>query len=497
MLFNKISVENRTVIAAALGCSGVNVCDYAFADLVGYGDTYSAAFCEIDGFVVLRYCYDGEHFAYSQPFGEGDFSHILPLLEEDAFSRGESLRFFALSEQGIGTVRKVLPDYGVYYERKRDDYVYLRSDLENLHGHKYQAKRNHINKFESEYQWEYRTLCAGDRDECMALVDLWRRERCADKTLPDYYLEEIDVERRCIETQFSLFDALGLMGGAIIVDGAMVAFCYGCELSADTVCVNIEKGDDRYEGVYALLNREFVRHLPPQYIYVNREDDLGLAGLRQAKLSYHPAVMLHKWMAEPMTPLMQQVERLWLKCFPEDSRDDVEQFLFNFFDESNMVCEWDGERLVSMLHIVPFGAADYVGAAGASGATGMLGAAGASGATAYFYAIATDPAYRGRSLATGVIARALDICRERGFASAALIPGTPSLRSWYSRLGFCEIPSSTEGQFSPAPAFFTSQATSIPISFIIDDYNFGTGDPAADIPMFATLAEFSFCPGGP
>ena len=95
-----------------------------------------------------------------------------------------------------------------------------------------------------------------------------------------------------METIFSNWDALGMIGGSIFVDGCMVAFTYGAAVTTDTFDVCVEKADRHVEGVFAIINQQFAEHLPEQYIYLNREEDMGIPGLRQAKLSYHPEILL-------------------------------------------------------------------------------------------------------------------------------------------------------------------------------------------------------------
>ena len=93
------------------------------------------------------------------------------------------------------------------------------------------------------------------------------------------------------------FDALGLTGGAIQVENEIVAFTYGSPINNYTFGVHVEKADTRFDGIFNMINREFVSRLPEQYRYINREEDLGIPGLRKAKLSYQPAILLEKNMA--------------------------------------------------------------------------------------------------------------------------------------------------------------------------------------------------------
>jgi hypothetical protein len=105
------------------------------------------------------------------------------------------------------------------------------------------------------------------------------------------------VERKALTYALRHFEELGLQGGMLRVEGKIVAFTYGMPINYDTFGVHVEKADTTFDGSYAMINYEFANHIPEQYIYLNREEDLGIEGLRKAKLSYHPVLRLEKFMA--------------------------------------------------------------------------------------------------------------------------------------------------------------------------------------------------------
>ncbi len=194
--------------------------------------------------------------------------------------------------------------------RDQYDYIYRRTDLATLHGRHLDAKRNHIHRFRAEHpDFEYRSLTPEFFDECRRLTEIWQEENAAIKReQSQVYLssaereqdrtefkggsDTINAEKQVMETIFSNWEALGMIGGSIIVDGRMVAFTYGSAVTTDTFDVCVEKADRRVEGAFAIINQQFAEHLPEQYIYLNREEDMGIPGLRQAKLSYHPEILL-------------------------------------------------------------------------------------------------------------------------------------------------------------------------------------------------------------
>ena len=180
------------------------------------------------------------------------------------------------------------------FREKRDsaDYIYERARLSSLKGKKLAAKRNHINYFEQHHQWEVRPLTAANMDEVKAFNAWWcQQNQC---------VQDLSLEREGCAVRRGLehFDALGYQGLALYADGAICAFTYGEPMGERGFCVHVEKADANLRGAYPMVNREFARRLPEQVLWINREDDAGDEGLRTAKLSYAPDILLMKYEAE-------------------------------------------------------------------------------------------------------------------------------------------------------------------------------------------------------
>lgn len=179
----------------------------------------------------------------------------------------------------------------LFYIPERDyfDYIYLREDLATLRGKKYQSKRNHINNFKKQYSYEYVPITPDIVPQCLKLECKWYKANNGDNDE-----EELNDERRSLTYALHHFDSLSLIGGALRVDNEIIAFSFGAPINHNTFGVHVEKADVNFDGAYTVINQEFASHLPEQYTYVNREEDLGIPGLRQAKLSYQPTILLEK-----------------------------------------------------------------------------------------------------------------------------------------------------------------------------------------------------------
>ena len=299
MTFHPLTLVDREAMQAVTLRSGRRNCNYTFANLVGWQFLFGTEVCVLENAVVLRYTFDGQR-AYMVCTSETLSQELIEALFDD--SDGD-LTLIGLEDSQVAQLsarlcrlarpRTLSSKLSTNIEPVRDqyDYIYRRTDLVTLHGRHLDAKRNHIHRFRAEHpDFEYRPLTPELFDECRRLTETWQVEKNQNDN--ENRNETIEAEHRVMETIFSNWDALGMIGGSIFVDGCMVAFTYGAAVTTDTFDVCVEKADRHVEGAFAIINQQFAEHLPEQYIYLNREEDMGIPGLRQAKLSYHPEILL-------------------------------------------------------------------------------------------------------------------------------------------------------------------------------------------------------------
>ena len=271
----------------------------------------------------------------------------------------------------------------------------------------------------------------------MALEREWRKAH-------EGHTSELCAEQRAMQRAFEHFEELGLIGGCIYVGDRLAAFTYGSAVNDHTFDTHVEKADTEFDGAFTIINKLFAQHLPERFTLINREEDLGLDGLRQAKLSYHPAFLQHKFAAICMHPDEVACKELWMKAFGDDEQF-ADSFIMRYYSRRRMLTAEAEGRMAAMLHLLPF-------------RTEL-------GRTTYIYGVATDPAFRGRGLASQLMREAMRLIAERGDDAALLIPtpGKEWLREFYGRFGFA----------GDVPARFVSA----------DRFDFGTGDAAADRAM--------------
>ncbi len=450
--FREIQLSDKPSLDRLLRRAEAPICDYTFVNIYAWQPIYHTTWAEVEGALVVRFVLDDEP-AY-MIVGAEDYGRVLTILYEEARQTGNRLRLVGMSsddaaqfarwaEETCGAERFAVCDNPDYR-----DYIYSVEDLSTLAGRKYQPKRNHINKFESKYEYEFRELTSQYFQECLCLECRWQLRKAVMENpnmAKEHECKDTD-EKTAIRRAFDAYEELGLYGGVLLVDGHVAAFTYGSVMSEDTFCTHIEKADATLDGIFPMINRSFARALAERgFRYVNREEDMGLAGLRRSKHSFYPVRLQEKIGVRELTQREAECRALWMEVFG-DSREEVDRFLIDVHRDENLLTHSEQGRVVSMLNIVEL-QTDY-------------------GPTAYLYAIATEAEWRGRGLASALISQAIAIARERGYGAVMLIPADEKLVEYYKRFGFGEP--SYKLDFS-------------------NGYDFGTGDAERDVAVVLPL----------
>ena len=179
--------------------------------------------------------------------------------------------------------------FTITHKRGEDNYVYLTEKMISLSGKKLHSKRNFLNRFKENYSYTYESITPESAKECAFVARKWcEKKECESKG-------SMKNELTACETALYNMEELGLVGGAIRIDGEIVAFSIGEKLNSDTALIHFEKADTEYTGIYQAINNEFLKNEWEDTRYVNREEDMGIEGLRKAKLSYCPELLVESY----------------------------------------------------------------------------------------------------------------------------------------------------------------------------------------------------------
>ncbi len=287
--WKKVELSDKPQIDALICASGCHGADYSFANMYMWREAYKPEIAFVGSRLLVGMPLWG---IYAYPKGDGDVRPSMELLLEEAHSKGEKLVVRGLTEK---TLREFMPLYGERFEiiedRDNADYIYTVDKLCNLPGRHLSSKRNHIKHFERNGEWELVRITADNIEVAREFVAKFYEE----KDDP-----ELANEVRAIGEMFGNFDALGFVGALLYQNGEPVAFTAGTKLDDEVFDVHFEKALPGVEAAYTMVNREFARlvhELYPEIVAFNREEDMGIEGLRKAKLSYHPDILLMKYIA--------------------------------------------------------------------------------------------------------------------------------------------------------------------------------------------------------
>ena len=280
--FRELKISDAAVFDRAFKDRPPAISEFTFTNLYSWRRAYSLRVSLFDGLIIL--CSESEiRKRFFNPVGRGDVKAAV-----EKILKGSGGIFFRLPEEARALFAE---DKRFRIEPDRDswDYLYSASDLINLPGRKYDGKRSLIKKFKSERAYEYIILDAGNAASCLDFEEAWCSVKNCDK------VEGLSQEKRAIKDMVENFSSFGLIGAAIQINGVIRALAIAQELNPDTMVIHILKADPAISGLYQAILQEFISRVGVSFRYVNMEQDLGIEGLRKAKLSYHPCSMINKY----------------------------------------------------------------------------------------------------------------------------------------------------------------------------------------------------------
>lgn len=286
--------EDEDWINRCIAVSGTMASDASFANIYLLRNKYSTKISRYKDFIIRKYSGKGARCGYTFPLGKGDVAKALAEIEKDAKECGERLQFAFVTEEQKEVLENVMPARFCYSSDAGDsDYIYLRSELASLSGKAFHKKKNHFSKFVRTYpDYKYYEIGACNIYDAQKVADAWYYEHLQDEDASQL------AEYKAIKEALDNFEELGLIGGIIYVNDSPCAMTIASKINENTVDVHFEKAVGEYalNGGYAAINKLFSEKLDG-VTWLNREEDIGIEGLRKAKLSYRPKIMLKKYSA--------------------------------------------------------------------------------------------------------------------------------------------------------------------------------------------------------
>ena len=292
--FKPIEATDLIKITPFVGLRPNKACDSVALDSFLWREYYHVQFA-ISGEKAVQWLMelDGEPYSAMplcrQEDLESSFCEIV-----DYFNQvlKKPLRIYLADEEAVQYLNLDPARFEVKEQEDLKDYLYDGEALRTLAGKKLHKKKNNYNAFVKAYEGriEYRKLCCSDREDVWKFLDFWRQQKGDDVE------EHLDYEVRGIHDILNNCSEMVVEMGGVYVDGRMEAFTIGSLNPLENMAViHIEKANPEMRGLYQYINREFLVHAFPDVALVNREDDMGLEGLRKAKMSYNPIAFARKY----------------------------------------------------------------------------------------------------------------------------------------------------------------------------------------------------------
>lgn len=291
--FERLDLHQKEKYDACLMHCGERGCEYSFVNLFLWG-RQKAAF--LNDYLVLFSQFDRRS-VYPFPVGRGDIRPVLDAIIHDARTRGIPCCLTTMTKEDCELLEQLYPGkFRFHADRDSFDYIYDINALADLKGRKFQKKRNFANRFDEAHP-DCRTLPLdkSTRAAAFCMLQQWYKNREEMDPHSDFHLEKLALERA-----FAFQEQLDLQGVVLMDGGQVLAFAMGSPLNESTFDIHFEKAREDVPGAYNAINREFARYLRQKYPalqWLDREDDMGLEGLRKAKLSYNPDHMAEKYWA--------------------------------------------------------------------------------------------------------------------------------------------------------------------------------------------------------
>ena len=296
MIFRDIDMESRELLNPYFDLVDYEACEYCFNTLYMWQHLYKTGYYIGVGFAVIVAEYEGNTFSILPLAKKEDMPRVIKFVIDYFEKEQKKIYFRGITKEVVDYLKENYPDKFDYTE-ERDlfDYVYDGDSMRELKGRKNVKKRNHINYFLKEYEgrFEYRLLDENDFDACLKLVEEWTSNKEENGQVDEEMEEELIGIKKLFNSFPVIKDKLKIAG--IFIDGKLEAFTMGEYLNHNMALIHIEKANPSIRGLYPYINQQFLVNEFSDVEFVNREEDLGIEGLRKAKLSYHPVKFVEKY----------------------------------------------------------------------------------------------------------------------------------------------------------------------------------------------------------
>lgn len=292
---SEISINDRKKFDEYFKSADIQISELNFTNLYIWRDYYGIRYSIINKFLCIISSAGNKPFCF---FPVGDYSNVEDLkvaiytLRDYFYQMDLEFVMCRVHSQQVSILEDLEIKFIAKGDRDNFDYIYSVQKLSTLSGKKLDGKRNHINKFKNLHTFKYEEISDKNISDCIDVLEKWSIQR-------NYFGDDsLIAERKANLDLLNNYKFLNVKGALIRVDDKPEAFTVGEMLNSNTVVIHVEKANSMINGLYTLINQQFLANHWNGTEYVNREQDLGIEGLRKAKLSYNPITLLEKFTVE-------------------------------------------------------------------------------------------------------------------------------------------------------------------------------------------------------
>ncbi|WP_195948333.1 DUF2156 domain-containing protein [Paraclostridium bifermentans] len=292
MVFKDIEIDCKNILDKYFDLVDYEACEYCFTTLYMWKDLYNTKYYVEEDFAIVAGEYENKGFIILPLAKKENMNKAFDFIIKNFERQNKQIHLKAINKEVVEYLQSVYGNRFEYIEERNNfDYIYDGESLRTLSGRKNQKKRNHLNSFVKEYgdRVEYKKLEEVDFDECINLLKEWSKDK--EESI------ELDSEFKAIKRIFTNYEKLKdtLKISGIYIDSKLEAFSIGEMLNDNMAVIHVEKANADIRGLYPYINQQFLLNEFSDVEFVNREEDLGIEGLRKAKLSYHPVKFAEKY----------------------------------------------------------------------------------------------------------------------------------------------------------------------------------------------------------
>lgn len=288
--FQQVTLADKELFDRFFRQNKYETSECTFTNMFMWRNAYHIEWTTVGEFLCFKVGRDGDTFMLP-PYGPdgADLSPAITAMHEYFLQQSLPFMLKGVTPATVNALEAAFPGrFIITPDRNNWDYIYNAADLIELKGRKYHGKKNHVNSFRKQYIYEYLPLTPELVQPCLDFASEWCERRGCEQD-PD-----LICEKHAIIDALTNMAALDFVGGVITINGKVEAFSYGEPINPEMAIIHVEKANPDINGLYAVINQEFCQHNWQQLQYINREEDVGLEGLRKSKLSYHPIKMIEK-----------------------------------------------------------------------------------------------------------------------------------------------------------------------------------------------------------